>query len=135
VAPGGGSTPATTTFPTSPPAWQPTTVIDGRERIEERIERDPIASGCFLDLDHGVEVSHESSSPQRPSPSIVVVAALAVVLIAVERLEVVRALPFRDGPAELGALLVGGTEVDAAPHARVDHLAAAIRGSGRRVQA
>jgi hypothetical protein len=25
--------------------------------------------------------------------------------------------------------------VDAAPHARVDHLAAAIRGSGRRVQA
>jgi len=135
VAPGGGSTPATTTFPTSPPAWQPTTVIDGRERIE----RDPIASGCFLDLDHGVEVSHnegvESSSPQRPSSSIVVVAALAVVLIAVERLEVVRALPFRDGPAELGALLVGGTEVDAAPHARVDHLAAAIRGSGRRVQA
>ena len=26
LAPGGGSTPPTTTFPTSPPAWQPTTV-------------------------------------------------------------------------------------------------------------
>src|SRR4051794_8082881 len=33
VAPGGGGTPATTTFPTSPPAWQPTTVIVRRARI------------------------------------------------------------------------------------------------------
>ena len=33
-APGGGSTPPTTTFPISPPAWQPTTVIVRAERME-----------------------------------------------------------------------------------------------------
>ena len=33
VAPAGGSTPPTTTFPISPPAWQPTTVIIRRERM------------------------------------------------------------------------------------------------------
>ena len=32
VAPTGGSTPPTTTFPTSPPAWQPTTVSVRRAR-------------------------------------------------------------------------------------------------------
>ena len=33
VAPAGGRTPPTTTFPISPPAWQPTTVIIRRERM------------------------------------------------------------------------------------------------------
>ena len=33
VAPGGGSTPPTMTFPISPPAWQPTTVITRAARI------------------------------------------------------------------------------------------------------
>ena len=33
VAPAGGSTPPVTTFPTSPPAWHPTTVIVRRARI------------------------------------------------------------------------------------------------------
>jgi hypothetical protein len=33
VAPGGGSTPPTTTFPISPPAWQPTTVIARLARL------------------------------------------------------------------------------------------------------
>ena len=36
VAPAGGATPATTTFPTSPPAWQPMTVIARRARIAGR---------------------------------------------------------------------------------------------------
>ena len=33
VAPAGGRTPPVTTFPTSPPAWHPTTVIVRRARI------------------------------------------------------------------------------------------------------
>src|SRR5579862_3974318 len=33
VAPGGGGTPSTTTLPTSPPAWHPTTVMERRSRI------------------------------------------------------------------------------------------------------
>ncbi len=33
VAPAGGSTPPVTTFPTSPPAWHPTTVIVRPARI------------------------------------------------------------------------------------------------------
>ena len=36
VAPAGGSTPPVTTFPTSPPAWHPTTVIVRRLRIALR---------------------------------------------------------------------------------------------------
>ena len=33
VSPDGASTPPTTTFPTSPPAWQPTTVIARQARM------------------------------------------------------------------------------------------------------
>jgi hypothetical protein len=39
VAPRGASTPPTTTFPTSPPAWQPTTVMTRRERIAATLTR------------------------------------------------------------------------------------------------
>ena len=39
VAPAGGSTPPTTTFPISPPAWQPTTVISRRVRIAATLSR------------------------------------------------------------------------------------------------
>ena len=41
VAPAGGSTPPTTTFPISPPAWQPTTVISRRVRIAATLSRRP----------------------------------------------------------------------------------------------
>ena len=34
VEPGGAGTPSTTTLPTSPPAWQQTTVITERSRID-----------------------------------------------------------------------------------------------------
>ena len=39
VEPGGGSTPATTTFPTSPPAWHPMTVMRARHPRADSIER------------------------------------------------------------------------------------------------
>ena len=61
------------------------------------------------------------------SASIVVAIVLRVVTTAVERLEVVLAFPFRDGLAELGALLVGGAKVNAAPDARVDDLVQCVR--------
>src|SRR5260221_731824 len=46
VAPGGGRTPPTTTFPTSPPAWQPTTVMERRDRTSALLRSGRLAGSA-----------------------------------------------------------------------------------------
>ena len=62
VAPGGGSTPATTTLPTSPPAWHPTTVSRGRAE-PHLIDESGSAAGVTRQSCSDTSGSRDSAGP------------------------------------------------------------------------